>query len=274
MNLSYIIARIVRRLTPRVIQSFLIRRSFLIRAGLDTSEPETSAKRYKSHLSNYNVSLEGKSVIVFGFGGTYAVAANLLSFGAKHVTLVELRENLQTKVNLDVAIKYTEYFSIEKDRAIPRSQFISLHYGDITSDMTDLPEADIILSNSVMEHVENLRGIIDSLCNLTTPTGVHLHFIHIGDHFGKHPFEMLTYSDFVWRNILNPPSNLNRLRKSDHVESYSRRFNDVRIEVQSRDIEEFTEEKRRIRKEFVSGSDDDDSVIIFSLFASGMKNIP
>ncbi len=274
MNLSYITARIIRRLTPRLIQKFLLRRSLLIRAGLDTSEPESSAKRYKSHLLNNNVNLRDKSVLVFGFGGTYAVACYLLNFGAKHVTLVEQHEDLQTKVNLEVAKKQTEYFTIENGRAIPKSRYISVHHGDITSKMNDIPKVDIILSNSVMEHVEDLPDIVDSLAELTNPTGVHLHFIHIGDHFGKHPFEMLIYNDFVWRNILNPPSNLNRLRKSDHVESYSKRFTDVHTEVQLKDVQEFIKEKHRIRKEFISGLDDDDSVIVFSLFASGLKNIP
>ena len=274
MNLSYITARILRRLTPRFIQIFLLRRSLLIRAGLDTSEPESSAKRYKSQLSNQNVGMEGKSIIVFGFGGTYAVAGYLLSFGAKHVALVEQHEDLHTKVNFDVAKQYPEYFSIEKGRAIPESRFISVHHGDIRSKMSNLPKADIILSNSVMEHVDNLPGIIDSLSDFTNPEGVHLHFIHIGDHFGKHPFEMLTYSEFVWKKFLNPPSNLNRLRKSDHVKSYSKRFGDVRTEVHLRDTQEFIKEKHRIREEFISGSNEDDSIIVFSLFASGMKNIP
>ena len=274
MNLSYIAARILRRLTPRIVHSFLIKRSLLIRAGLDSTEPESSAERYKSLLSNYNVSLEGKSIIVFGFGGTYAVAANLLSFGAAHVALIDLRENLQTRMNLEIANKYDEYFSIEKGRAVPNSRFISVYYGDIRSKKTGLSNADIILSNSVMEHVEDLSGIIDSLCKFSNPPGVHLHFIHIGDHFGKHPFEMLTYSDFVWSNFLNPPSNLNRLRKGDHVKSYSKKFNEVKSEVILQDILEFKTEKHRIRKEFISGSDEDDSIIVFSLFASGMKNIP
>ena len=274
MNLSYVIARIARRLTPRLVHNYLLRRSLLIRAGLDTSEPESSAKRYKSQLSNYDVGMAGKSIILFGFGGSYAVAAKLLSFGAKHVALVESRDILQTKENLIVAKQYPEYLSIEEGRAIPESRFISVHHGVITSNMSDLTKADIILSNSVMEHVDKLPGIIDSLSKFTNPAGVHLHFIHIGDHFGKHPFEMLTYSEFVWKRFLNPPSNLNRLRKSDYYESFSERFNDVRTEVHLNETQEFIKAKHRIREEFISGSDDDDSVIVFSLFASGMKNIP
>ena len=274
MNLPYIAARVVRKLTPRFIQKFLLQKSIFIRAGMNTSDPESSVKRYISQLAEYDVSIEGKTVIVFGFGGTYAVAANLLSFGAKHVALLDLHENLRTKMNLEVANKHHEYFFVEKGRAIPDSRFISVHHGDIRSKMTDLPKADIILSNSVMEHVDNLEGIIDSLAFITNPAGAHLHFIHIGDHFGKHPFEMLTYSGFVWRNFLNPPSNLNRLRMSDHVKSYSKIFNEVKTEVILRDVLEFKEEKHRIIEEFISGSDEDDSIIVFSRFASGMKNIP
>ena len=274
MNLPYIAARVVRKLTPRFIQKFLLQRSIFIRAGMDTSDPESSVKRYKSHLAEYNVGIEGKTIIVFGFGGTYAVAANLLSFGAKHVALLDLHENLQTKMNLEVAKQFPEYFFIEKGRAIPKNRFISVHHGDIMSKTSDMPNVDITVSNSVMEHVDNLDGIIDSLALFTNPGGVHLHFIHIGDHFGKHPFEMLTYSSFIWRNFLNPPSNLNRLRMNDHVKSYSKIFKEVKTGVILRDVLEFKEEKHRIREEFLSDSDEDDSIIVFSLFASGMKNIP
>jgi len=147
-----------------------------------------------------------------------------------------------------------------------------VHNGDITSNINELPKADIILSNSVMEHVENLPAIIDALCKHTNPAGVHLHFIHIGDHFGKHPFEMLTYPDFVWKHFLNPPTNLNRLRLKEHVESYSKRFGNVSSEILLKDNQEFAQEKRRIRKEFIFDSDDD-SVIVFSIFASEMKEI-
>jgi len=126
MRLTYIAARIIRKFTPRFIHSYLIRRSLLIRAGLDTSEPESSAKRYISYMSKKNIDLDGKTIIIFGFGGTFAVAANLLRSGAAHVALVELHDNLQTKTNLKIAEKYSEYFTIDNGRAIPKKP---VHFG-------------------------------------------------------------------------------------------------------------------------------------------------
>ena len=271
MNFQYITARIIRRLVPRSVTDFLRNRSIIFHPGIETSDPEYACSRYLSALEAHGWGVKQKTVTVFGYGGSYGLAAELLNAGARHVGLIDLHERTNLRSNKSTYSKYAEYFNVSGSDVEPKTEYISLSHGNILNDNIDLPSADILLSSSVLEHVDQLDKIVKALKLLTKTDGIQLHRIDLGDHFRKYPFEMLTYSSFVWNNFLNPPSNLNRLRIDDYKESFEKFYTDTKITIEGRDPEKFHKVREKIKPKFLTGSYERDSVLGITLFAAGSK---
>jgi hypothetical protein len=71
LNLPYLLPRIVRHFLPERIVRFLLLRSLVIRPGLETREPLSAVQRYVDVLAEQGASLQGKRVMVFGYGGRF-----------------------------------------------------------------------------------------------------------------------------------------------------------------------------------------------------------
>ena len=115
--------------------------------------------------------------------------------------------------------------------------------------MDDPPEiepVDLLLSSSVLEHIPDLAAIIKTLNTLIKPDGAQLHRVDLGDHVKNYPFEMLTYSETMWKKFLNPPSNLNRLRLWDYENVFNTLFSNVELNIEGRNLEAFRNCKRDI----------------------------
>jgi SAM-dependent methyltransferase len=156
--------------------------------------------------------------------------------------------------------------------ARPRSDRITLLQADIREvKPTVLPSVDLVISNSVYEHLDDVEGITRALSALTRPGGLHIHFVDLRDHFFKYPFEMLCYSKSAWYGWLNPSSNHNRYRLWDYRRAFEASFSNVEITVLARDEVNFAKARARIRPEFLSGSMDDDAVTLIRVVVSQPK---
>jgi hypothetical protein len=105
-----------------------------------------------------------------------------------------------------------------------------------------------------------MAATVPVLARATAPGGVQLHFVDLRDHFFKHPFEMLCHSERVWRGLLNPASNLNRLRPWDYERIFRTSFPRVTVEPLAADLGAFRAARSRIRPEFLTGDDTRDAV--------------
>jgi hypothetical protein len=132
----------------------------------------------------------------------------------------------------------------------------------------NFPPADLIVSNSVLEHVDGAEISIGALAQLTEVNGLHIHFVDLRDHFFKYPFEMLTYSEVDWRRWLNPTSNHNRLRLWDYRRIFGTYFNGVEIELLQRDEAAFDKVQPRIRPEFVSANAVENAATLIMIVAA------
>lgn len=81
--------------------------------------------------------------------------------------------------------------------------------------------ADLIVSNSVLEHVRNPEPAFRECRRMLAPGGTMLHRVDYRDHFFKYPFHFLTFSKPVWDNLLNP-GDLPRHRMDDHLAALAR----------------------------------------------------
>lgn len=273
MNIKYLTLRILRHFMPESMARFLLKRRWIIRPGLESSDPIAAVEQYSTGLSAYGKSIKGKRVLVFGYGGRFAVGVELLRQGAAHVVLCDHFVLLDKERNLELLPDYADYLVTENDDVKPRSEFITLLHDDIREDsiQEQIAEVDYVLSTSVFEHLDDVVGVTKALAKLTALQGVHLHFVDLRDHYFKYPFEMLKFSESVWKNFLNPTSNLNRYRLNDYRHVFDANFTKVEIEILERLVDEFRKAQKQIHVEFKTGDESVDAVTLISVSASQPK---
>ncbi len=269
MNLRYLLLRLLRHFMPEGLARFLLKRRWIIKPGLESTDPFAASQRYVETLSARGVDITNKRILVFGYGGRFAVGVDLIRRGAAHVVLCDHFVLLDTERNSELLSEYGSYLKVEQGEVQPRSEYISLLHGDIREESIQrkVAQADIILSTSVFEHLDDVPGITHALAKLTAPGGIHLHFVDLRDHFFKYPFEMLKYSEKTWKDFLNPTSNLNRYRFTDYKRVFEENFVKVEFTVLERLMEEFHKAKDKIRAEFKTGKDDVDAVALIHVIA-------
>jgi len=255
---------------PERLARFFLKRRWFIRPGLESTNPTAAVEQYLLALSAYGKSVEGKKVLLFGYGGRFAVAVELLKGGASHVVLCDHFILLDHERNLQLLPTHEMYLKQNQNEVKPRSEFITLLHGDILEMplQEKIRQVDCVLSTSVYEHLDDVDGITKALANLTSPQGFHLHFVDLRDHYFKYPFEMLKFSKKVWKYLLNPTSNLNRFRLNDYQKFFNQHFETVEIKVLERNLDEFLKAAKQIRPEFKTGDEAIDAITLISIFAS------
>ena len=278
MNLPYLLPRVVRHFLPERIVRFLLLRSLVIEPGLETRDPQAAVQRYADVLAERGDSLKGKRVLVFGYGGRFDIGVGLLESGADSVVLCEKYAPPDDAHNRQLLPRFETHLILNGELVRPRHERITLLEADIRS-VADpstlpsvagqrLPPVDLIISNSVYEHLDDVEGITRALAALTKPNGTHIHFVDLRDHFFKYPFEMLTYSRSVWYGWLNPSSNHNRYRLWEYRRAFAASFARVDLAVLQRDEAAFQEVRPRIRPEFLGANAEDNAVTLIRVVAS------
>lgn len=269
MNLRYLLLRLARHFMPESVARFLLKKRWIIRPGLESSDPHAAVEQYLAELAELGITIKGKRVLVFGYGGRFAVGAELLAQGAAHVVLSDHFVLLDHQRNLELMPKYEKFLQLENSQVIPNPAFITLLHADILQKelQSQILPVDLVLSTSVYEHLEQVAEITAALARLTSPDGVQLHFVDLRDHYFKFPFEMLAYPEWFWKKMLNPTSNLNRFRLPAYQKIFEENFNHTKIHVLARAEVEFMKMRKRIRPEFISGDPSIDTVTLIAIIA-------
>ncbi len=259
MKLNYLLLRVIRHFLSDDLAHQLLHYGFIIKPGLESTAPRLAAERYLKVFAENDLELHGKKVLIFGYGGRYALGCELLDAGAASVWLLDKFAPPVNAENLDYARQNGRYLSISAEGQVEPA---SPRLRPIQADISELAESgfDLVLSSSVFEHLDQVQSITRQLAAITAPQGLHCHFIDLRDHYFKYPFEMLTFSKRTWKNWLNPGSNLNRFRCGDYQAVFRQYFEQVKMIVLSRDLDRFLAVKSRIKEEFLSGDDQVDSV--------------
>ena len=267
MNLRYLLLRLIRRFLPERLTRFLLRRGLVIRPGLETREPASAVERYSATLEARGESLTGKRVLVFGYGGNFAVGAELLRAGASHVVLLDRFAPPDDRRNRELVRSYPDYFILQGDQVKTVDAFLTLIHEDVKKVKVS-EKFDLVLSSSVYEHLDDVDGLTAALAALTAPNGIHIHYVDLRDHYFKLPFEMLKFSERTWKTWLNPTSNLNRFRLCDYQRVFDANFADVMINVLEREPEAFARARGPIRPEFLTGDEAHDMVTLIEVIAA------
>ena len=254
---------------PEKLANWMKKKKVIIKAGIETSNPQAAATRYLDSFSKEGISLNGKIVIIFGYGGNITTACELLKMGAARIILCE-REDLPFPVFDESFLKnYPDYFISDEKGIQIKSAHIQIFHKDIRALAEDpgAEKMDLVISSSVFEHLDDPDSITGALYKLTKSGGVHFHFVDLRDHYFKYPFEMLTFSPSTWKNWLNPTSNLNRFRIQDYRAVFEKYFSSIDINIIESDLQAFDRVKERILKGFLSGNTSTDSATMISIKA-------
>jgi SAM-dependent methyltransferase len=247
--------RLLRRATPRQVIDFMLDRGIYLKPSFDTSEPKRRARLYADRAAAHGIEIDGAAVCVVGYGGSVGIGLALVELGAGAVVLQD--PFAPRRAARDAAIS-----------AIPSQiERVHQHLGELVAERGRF--ADLVVSNSVLEHVVDPDGVIGACADAARPGGLNVHFIDLRDHYFRYPFEMLCYSEETWRRYLNASNNLNRLRMPDFERLFAAAFADVEIEVVDRLVDEFRRAKPRIRHEFLSGDEGIDAAAIIRVEARG-----
>jgi hypothetical protein len=270
LNFPYLIPRLARHFLPEKFVRALLLRSIIIRPGLETSNPFAAVQRYSDVLSERGLSLRGKRVLVFGYGGRFDIGFELLKEGVNHVILCDKYALPDEAHNRQMFAAEENHFVAESQGLRPRPAWMTLLESDIrdVKAISEIDSVDIVLSSSVYEHLDDVEGITRALASLTKADGIQIHFIDLRDHFFKYPFEMLRFSESTWYKWLNPSSNHNRYRMWDYRRVFESCFDHVEIDVLSREVEAFHKLMPYVRPEFISGNLEEDAVTLIRVIAS------
>ena len=221
--LDYLPLRVVRRHLPDDVVRTLLRRHIIIKPGLETTAPGRAIQRFLDAITSAGQVIAGKRILILGYGGNFGVGLGLLQAGARHVVLVDPYAEPDRWVNLAHARAGSPYLTVPR---VPTSCPVPEYLTVVDASLSTLPQrrwgagrlrALQLGARACDRHAWERRR----LARATVPGGEQFHFVDLRDHYFKYPFEMLCHSEKVWRGVLNPGSNLNRLRARDYERIFS-----------------------------------------------------
>ena len=126
------------------------------------------------------------------------------------------------------------------------------------TDLASVPDAslDLILSNSVLEHVGDMTTLANDLRRILAPSGAMLHLVDYRDHFFRFPYHHLLWSEDTWQRWLNP-GDLPRWRIRDHIDAFERAGLRVEVLRASPLADEFSKVRDRIHPHFARYAEPD-----------------
>ena len=240
-SLEYTTLRVLRRFlfTEKRLAAWGSRLPYY-RVNQGVTDPSAIADAYAADLGRAAVTIPGKRIIEIGCGSANGAGYALMARGAASVICHE--PYARHDVGLDA--KHLEAMVL----AHPGVPFSKVRR---VTTLADLPDAaaDIIVSNSVLEHVADTRALFAELARLLVPGGVMLHRVDYRDHFFKYPFHFLLYPQWVWNWFLNP-GDLPRWRYDDHARGLALAGFDVSALTFTRDAQAFAAVADRLHADF------------------------
>lgn len=218
---EYVALRLVRRFV--VTEGMLRRFGRLLpyyRVNTNEVDPRPVVDVYQRAIARSRYSLPPQPVILeIGSGATnsvgYALAAAGLAGDSGKVLLFEPYAHLDEEADRGQRARLPP--------GIPeRVQRI-----DTLKDVAP-GSVDLVVSNSVLEHVREPEATLEDLDRVLAPGGFMVHAVDYRDHFFKYPFHFLLFSRASWSRWLDP-GDLPRWRLGDHLRLF--RARGFRVEV-------------------------------------------
>ena len=215
--------------------------------------------RAPRRLNLHRRGASGKPGLEVGSGRTNSVGYALASRGARRVTCFEPHADFDP--DRDAPLLAAIARGDAMDAAMLASRTLR-----VTS-LAQVADAsvDLVLSSSVLEHVRDLRRLMDEVRRVLRPTGAMLHLVDYRDHFFKYPFHFLQFSGRVWDRFLDP-GDLPRWRLSGQLRVLGEAGFRVEVLARDRDAEAFAKVAPHLARDF-DAADPEIAVTHAALFA-------
>ncbi|MFP4240875.1 MAG: class I SAM-dependent methyltransferase [Chitinispirillaceae bacterium] len=242
--IEYVFMRLVRRMIP---ERVLKRIQFLI-PYYSSSLGEINSSAIVEEYMQYCSSVKGKCVLELGCGATNGTGYGFVLKGVRKWWGYEPFQKFYRRLdNTQRELLESKYHKSVEQNAVERIQ---------TMEKIPKNSVDLIVSNSVLEHVANCEELFSRCSNVLKPGGKMVHKIDYRDHFFKYPFHFLTFSKALWDRYLNP-GDLHRYRISDHLESMENAKFKARCLTRKCDREKYELVRTKIHEDFKKYSEDD-----------------
>jgi SAM-dependent methyltransferase len=267
MNIPYISKRLARRQIPDAWAFGLLK--LLGRSNLAEVAPDKAWSKIKGRLDRLGIELAGRDVVEIGSGRYARLALQMLTAGVKRVTLADLYAlDVNDKEQKSLLREDCVQLGLEWEEVVARVRVL-------TGDIISLPvppvelRPDVVTSSAVLEHTLDPQRVLAACWAWLKPGGHASHEIDLRDHVFRSPFEMLTFSDDVWRRWLCPKRgfHLNRWRLPQYFEAMREAgFINIGYEVLQRDESGLRAILPRLDERFQAMDPDMLSVLVVHLY--------
>ena len=212
-RLEYVSLRLIRKyLLPEGFANRIAGWLPYYRSSVNETNPGQIVSAYADALALAGLSSKGCTVVEVGAGRTNVVAYGLAADGAGEVWALE--PFVAHDIRRDALLLQEGHPGRERELRGKVHRVTSF-------DQLGDGSADLVLSNSVLEHVTDLDGFFAGCRRVLRPGGAMLHLVDYRDHFFKYPYAFLTFSGKQWARWLDP-GDLPRWRLYDHVAAIAR----------------------------------------------------
>jgi SAM-dependent methyltransferase len=244
-NLEYIPMRLLRK--------FMLNDGLLLRFGRwlpyyranrNQADPSSIVDEYVNLLAIAGFAPQGKRILEVGVGRTnstgYEIAARLTP---KSTVVYEPYVSFGASEDASLLLHIASKYQVD-------ANFLVNHVSRLSRlDRVPSGSIDLILSSSVLEHVNDPPSLFADLKRLLSPNGAMLHQVDYRDHFFKYPYHFLQFKKETWNRWLNP-GNLPGWRLYDHIEQLEAQGFDVRVLWETRDEASFTLLANRVAHDY------------------------
>lgn len=223
--------------------------------------------------------LSGASVCEVGPGDCLATAALMAGLGASHITLVEFQPPALSRRQIEVLTGVRQQglpldLTILQGGGAPKLDESRITYHQKLMEDFDAPPAhQLLFSNHVLEHVEDIEGFFRSCAQVLKPGGKMVHVVDLGGH-GEFedpmpPLDFHLYDDWLYKMMYPEGHRATRRFVGDYVQAASAAgFTAITTGAErSLDLAEVERIKPQLRPRARERSNEELAIIEFALTA-------
>ncbi len=251
-DLYYFTMRLLRKyLFPLAVPARVRRFIPLIRPNKGTTSGAKVVNLYDRYLTGIDPAwLNSKVILEVGIGESNSSCYEMAARGALKCYALEPYVKFNEGVDAPLLAACAKQHDIDPVALASRV----LRVMDIAA--LDAQSVDLVVSNSVLEHVMDNAQLATALHRVLKPNGRMLHIVDYRDHFFTYPYHHLLWSQKVWRRFLDP-GDLPRWRIGDHVTAFEGAGFSVQILKADPISAEFEKIRARVHPELAHYSERD-----------------
>lgn len=253
---EYVLLRLIRRY---LVPEWLLKRIWnavpYYQRSIGEDAPEKIVRHYWSLFDENGIQGEGKTICEAGVGVANGTLYEMIGRGAQSAIGVEPFAGFSFEIDEMLIYRTLKRYPVFEKEMIQQRVRRVKEFDELEDNSVDC-----IVSNSVIEHVENPNRFFKSMAAVLKPGGVMLHVVDYRDHFFKYPYHFLLFSPRIWNNVIGP-RDLYRFRISDHIAAMRAAGLTVSISREKHNPEAFERVRSRIHTSFKAYSESDLSTI-------------